>query len=992
MSRKRQKHDPAAVEEDEKQYGSIQELDEKYPERPKNHSKTLLFSELIQHLFNPLNENKKPAGGARGRGGRHRPSKISPHEQRRQIIERFIAHWRDQVGDDIYPAFRLIMPDKDRDRAVYGLKEYAIGKLLVKLMKIDKNSEDGFALLKFKLPGATSASRMAGDFAGRCFEVLTKRQMRSEPGDMTIAEVNELLDQLAAASGEKEILPILDEFYVSMNGEELMWLIRIILKQMKVGATERTFLDIWHPDAEALFNVSSSLRRVCWDLHDPTARIDGDKTSVTLMDCFQPQLAQFQVNTSNFQKLVDKLRPTEEDAEYWIEEKLDGERMQMHMVSEPSVPGGRKFVFWSRKGKDYTYLYGEGLEDDNSALTRHLEGAFVDGVHSIILDGEMITWDPELDKIMAFGTLKTAALAEQKNPVKTNGPRPLFKVFDILYLNGKDLTHYDLRTRRAALTKAVPGARRRLEVHEHEVATSPEAITPLLRKVVAESSEGLVLKNPRSMYRLNSRNDDWLKVKPDYMSEFGESLDCVVVGGYYGSGRRGGTISSFMCGLRAGENHRAAGAGREKCYSFFKVGGGFSVEHYAEIRHHTEGKWQDWHVSHPPTEYIELGGGSLQYEHPDVWIRPSESVVLEVKAASVSTSDQFAMGFTLRFPRFRRIRLDKAWDQALDVDEFAQLRKDLEAQQAEKKMNIEERRKRPAKRAKRDIVMAGTEGADAPTPLSTTTSVEKPNNKIFSGIEFCVLSDAAKPRQTKAQLENLIKAHGGKIGQRSNIPAVVLVADKKVVKVASIMKSSERNIVKPRWILDCIAQNERRGHLLPYEPVHLFHGSEEQKELAKMYTDPWGDSYNRDLDVGELKGVLDEMAVLKNEDPKAERELFLDQLEERGRSLGRYKAVLFRRCKVFLALGEGVYENSVEPLKTRNYVIFGGGKVGDDVMDEEVTHVVVFARGEEKEKETAKKMRGATCMRRELPRIVNWKWVGECFQEGTLLDEDGFKA
>ena len=39
------------------------------------------------------------------------------------------------------------------------------------------------------------------------------------------------------------------------------------------------------------------------------------------------------------------------------------------------------------------------------------------------------------------------------------------------------------------------------------------------------------------------------------MSEFGESLDCLVIGGYFGSGRRGGTISSFLCGLRVGENH-----------------------------------------------------------------------------------------------------------------------------------------------------------------------------------------------------------------------------------------------------------------------------------------------------------------------------------------------------------------------------------------------------------------------------------------------------
>jgi DNA ligase-4 len=100
----------------------------------------------------------------------------------------------------------------------------------------------------------------------------------------------------------------------------------------------------------------------------------------------------------------------------------------------------------------------------------------------------------------------------------------------------------------------VKNVHRRLEIHNYESATSVEQIEPMLRKVVAEASEGLVLKNPRSMYRLNSRNDDWMKVKPEYMTEFGESLDCLIIGGYYGSGHKGGRLSSFLCGLRVDHN------------------------------------------------------------------------------------------------------------------------------------------------------------------------------------------------------------------------------------------------------------------------------------------------------------------------------------------------------------------------------------------------------------------------------------------------------
>ncbi|EED23246.1 DNA ligase, putative [Talaromyces stipitatus ATCC 10500] len=706
-----------------------QDLDEKYPNRPHNHSPTLLFHDLLTDLFNPLNDNKKKpaAGPARRKVGPHGPSSLNPQERRRDIIQRFISRWRRDVGDDIYPAFRLIVPDKDRDRAMYGLKEKVIGKLLVKIMKIDKNSEDGFNLLNWKLPGQSASSRMAGDFAGRCYEVLSRRPMRTDVGDMRIEEVNERLDQLSSASKEDQQLPILAEFYRRMNPEELMWLIRIILRQMKVGATERTFFDVWHPDAERLFSISSSLRRVCWELHDPNIRLEGDERGVSLMQCFQPQLAQFQMHS--FDKMVQRMRGTEEDPTFWIEEKLDGERMQLHMETDDSVEGGKRFCFWSRKAKDYTYLYGNGFYDRNGSLTRHLKDAFVDGVDNIILDGEMITWDPEQDAPVPFGTLKSAALAEQRDP-NAKGPRPLLRVFDILYLNDRELTLYTLRDRRQAIEKAIRPVHRRFEIHPYTEATTAAEIEPILRKVVEEASEGLVLKNPRSPYRLNERHDDWMKVKPEYMTEFGEALDLVIIGGYYGSGKRGGALSSYLCGLRVDDPN---GSNSMKCYSFCKVGGGFTAADYANIRHHTDGKWKPWNPKKPPTEFIELAGGEAsQKEKPDEWIRPDESVVICVKAASVSVSEEFRIGLTLRFPRFKKLRMDKDWKSALSVQEFLDLKSNVEKEQKEKQFTVDNsRRKRIKTSTKKPLTIAGYDEKDKRVEYAG------PTGNIFDGLDFC---------------------------------------------------------------------------------------------------------------------------------------------------------------------------------------------------------------------------------------------------------------
>lgn len=615
---------------------------------------------------------------------------------------------------------------------MYGMKEKVIGKILVKIMKIDKNSEDGLSILNWKLPGQAAKARMAGDFAGRCYEVISKRPMRADVGDMSIGEVNEKLDQLSAAAKEDEQLPIMAEFYRRMNPDELLWLIRIILREMKVGATERTLFNVWHPDAENLYSISSSLRRVCWELHDPNIRLEAEDRGITIMQCFQPQLAQFQMHS--LERMISRMKPTEDDPVFWIEEKLDGERMQLHMAPDDSVPGGRRFAFWSRKAKDYTYLYGNGLHDENGALTRHLTDAFADGVQSVILDGEMVTWDPEQDAPVPFGTLKTAALSEQRNPF-AQGIRPLYRVFDLLYLNGRDITKYTLRDRRNALQKAILPVNRRLEIHSYQEATSTTEVETALRSVVAEASEGLVLKSPRSPYRLNERHDDWMKVKPEYMTEFGESLDLIVIGGYYGSGHRGGFIASFLCGLRVDDAHNASqgAASPMKCYSFCKVGGGFNASDYANIRHHTDGKWMEWDRKKPPTSYIELAGGDAQNEKPDMWIKPEDSVVLCVKAASVSVSDQFRIGLTLRFPRFKRLRTDKDWKTALSVQEFLDLKSNVEQEQhdKQKEFNMDNSRRKSKRRTtKKPLEIAG---------YDSNAGVEfvGPSGHIFDGLNFC---------------------------------------------------------------------------------------------------------------------------------------------------------------------------------------------------------------------------------------------------------------
>ena len=979
--------DTDAVRENTLMYGHDDELDDKYPARPINLHKTLPFHTLFTDLFNPLIETqkRKQPVGPRRRVGPHGHSNMSPHEARRNIIERFIANWRKQVGNDFYPAMRLIIPEKDRDRAMYGLKEKAIAKVLIKLTRIGKDSDDAKHMLNWKLPGQLNkaSASTAGDFAGRCYEILSSRQLKTEYSDMTIAEVNNALDKLSQVGAEDEQVKIFQRFYRRMNAEEMTWLIRMVLRQMKIGATEKTFLDIWHPDAETLFNISSNLRRVCWELFDTEIRLEGEDTGLSLMQCFQPQLAQFQDKVGSFQKLVTRFKGNEDEDTFWIEEKLDGERMQLHMVEDPDAPGGKRFGFWSRKAKDYAYLYGRHFDGDEAgALTRFITDAFGKNVRNIILDGEMITWDMDTDHIVGFGTLKTAALSEKENKTnKTTGQRPLFRVFDCVYLNDKLLTQYTLRDRRRALESAVRGVHRRLEIHPYIEALSHTEIEPALRKVVAEASEGLVLKNPRSMYCLNQRNNDWMKVKPEYMSEFGESLDCVVVGGYYGSGHRGGVHSSFLCALLTNKGAKPGDPEYEHCWSFFKVGGGFSRDDYAAIRGRTEGKWHNWDPRRPPP-FIELGGyeQNRQYERPDQWIRPSDSVVLECKAASVESSDKFRFTLTLRFPRFKLLRTDKRWDQALSIQEFLDVkaRAEIEKLEKEKEFKIEQSRRKKARTAKKTLTVVGNDD-------TVTTPYAGPGSQVFQGLAFYIMTEQVQPtKKSKADLEALVKANGGKIVQReSSAEDLVIVADKRLVKVASLEKRGTNNIVKPAWLQDCITQNERdvgaSPYLLPFEPNrHMFYLHDDDQMDYEANLDDNGDSYARDIaDVEEMRRLLDGTAIPET---TFSRDRFLEQLEGHGKDFSGLKTYMFRNIKVMFSEDAGT---ELKKGLAKNFIKFGGGEVADDRTEEGVTHVIV-ADGQNPACKGKASIGG-------LSRVVGLGWVEKCWEEGTRVDEERFQ-
>lgn len=479
-----------------------------------------------------------------------------------------------------------------------------------------------------------------------------------------------------------------------------------------------------------------------------------------------------------------------------------------------------------------------------------------------------------------------------------------------------------------------------------------------------------------------------MKVKPEYMTEFGENLDCCIIGGYYGSGKRGGGLSSFMCGLRVNENHVSQGANPQKFYSFFKVGGGFRAEDYAAIRHATDGKWKKWDPKRPPTEYIELAGGQLQYERPDEWILPSDSVVVEVKAASVSATDQFRMGFTLRFPRFKKLRNDRDWESALSISGFTALKANVEKEGKEKQFKIDDgRRKRQRIQRKKPLTIAGSE-------VALDASFAGKATKVFEGLQFYIMTPSQKPqKKSKPELEQMVKSHGGKIVQKDAGSGTICIGDQRTIPVAAACKRGNVNIVRPSWLFDNNKQSEADGArptlILPLEPRHMFFTTPESAAPIEGAVDEFGDSFARDITVDELKDIFDSMPTKYEHSFTASQ--FRSELENHDHDLGTLPAWTFEGLLIYADSQDAPDSTpaiqkypEIKMKQACNTARFAGARVTNN-LKEGVTHVLV---GDDASR--IQDLRQRTSVFKRLPRLVTVDWIEQSWQEKTLLDEERF--
>ncbi|ORZ16003.1 ATP dependent DNA ligase domain-domain-containing protein [Lobosporangium transversale] len=739
------------------------------------------------------------------------------------LLRRYFQEWRENGYGDMFPVIRLILPQLDRERGRYGLKEQKMADLYIISLNILPGSEPAIKLKNWK-EGSRDSS---GDFSLIVREVVASRSLVTHPQGQTIRDVNRLLTGLSRKGSDNiHIFKTLVQSYTPLENK---WIVRIINRDLKIHMNENSVLPCYHQDAFELFNVCSDLRKTVLDCADPTVRIST--STVSLGRPYKPMLSKRLPSAKDVVESMGNMT-------FWIETKLDGERVQVHK-------DGDKYRYWSRNSTEYTHLYGATSEE--GSLTPFLHPLINPKVESLILDGEMVEYDPATKQILGFGTVKTAGGDHSGDKHKR---RPLLFVFDVLYMNGASIIDQPLEARRDMLPSIFIKEREgHLEILKYQVASTEQHIIDAIDAAVMDRQEGVIVKNPRSVYLPNGRGKDWVKIKPEYIDGICDSLDVLIVGGYYGTGSRGGqgVISSYLCAVRDNTSKSSTG---KKFLTFCKFGSGFSYQQMGKFSDLLSPHWKEYKY-YKENPWVEMFDSAKM--RPDVIIDPAKSIVVEVKASEIlPNTDSYAAEYTLRFPRFLHIRQDKDMDSCMTMSEVHRMFREFKGKLSNKQFSarsstalikVKEKLAGPRKSTQARLLHS----------IVGDMSAFKIETDLFKGQVFWVVR--GDQQHSKSELEVLIKRFGGKQSQSDQVEGTIIIAGVHGPDLIGLKKKGHRNIVLPTWIRACI--NELR--LIPLNPKYMLFTTKETEKQFRLIMDEYKDSYTEPLTAEGLQEILDKM-------------------------------------------------------------------------------------------------------------------------------------
>ena len=433
-------------------------------------------------------------------------------------------------------------------------------------------------------------------------------------GSPSLVDVAATFAAIESASGPTRKAELLAGLLARADPRTARGIVRVLSGELRIGLREGL---VEAALAKAFDRPLDGVKRagmLTGDIGQTAILAREDRLAQAALALFHPLKFMLASPAEDAAEILQRLGPT-----VWVEDKYDGIRCQLHRE-------GTEVRLYSRDLHDISGQFPEVV-----AAARDLPWAG-------ILDGEVLAWRD--GTVLPFIALQSR-LGRKDPSAKILAEVPVIYVaWDVLGLDEPGTDGAD-RDGVVAPTLELPliERRRRLESLDLPMAAdgggfalshlseagSIEALEAAFAEARARRNEGLMVKDPTSIYSPGRRGYGWLKMKKALAT-----IDCVVVGVEVGHGKRHGVLSDYTFAVRDEASDRLVTIG--KAYSGLTD---------AEIA--TMTRWfEDHTVSHH---------GRYRVVQP--------TVVVEVAFDVILRSNRHKSGFALRFPRIARLRLDK---------------------------------------------------------------------------------------------------------------------------------------------------------------------------------------------------------------------------------------------------------------------------------------------------------------------------------------------
>ena len=491
---------------------------------------------------------------------------------------------------------------------------------------------------------------IGGDLGVTAANILKqKTQTTFSAESITLERVYDTLLKIAKLEGRRSQdmkIKYISSLLNDATSDEAKFILKILLGTLRLGVAENTLMDalaiaftgnkINRELIENAYNVSSDLGHVS----EVVARygIDGmKKFEISVFNPIRPMLA-------------DRVK-SEEDAlkkfqsEFAAEYKLDGERAQIHKK-------GNEIIIFSRSLEKITQYYPDIVEKIPNMLI----------CEDCILEAEIVAINENTGDFLPFQELMHRRRKYKVEKAVLDYPITV-NFFDVLYVDGKKSINLPYLERRHLLQKIIKETKF-AKVIPMSIMKNDGDVIEVLENSINSGCEGLMLKMLDSSYRAGMRGSNWLKLKREYQNELGDSLDLIVIGAFFGKGRRTGRYGTLLLATYNSEN--------DTFPSICKVGTGFTDESLDQL-----------YQLLSPNVTIKMNSRIESDMEADVWFEPN--LVIEIVASEITLSPihktgfdvlRKDSGFALRFPKFTgKIRTEKHVEDASTDEEVIALYK-----------------------------------------------------------------------------------------------------------------------------------------------------------------------------------------------------------------------------------------------------------------------------------------------------------------------------